>query len=670
VKRANTQIKTLWQTRRAFRLVFFLNLMLLYAGVLLWGIQHNLPYTGEIDEPFFVRPAMEMASSGDLNPGWFGHPGSTVIYPLAGIFHFWHSLVTDSSLWQANPDLAAHFRRNFAQYYYLGRLLTIAYALLTLPLIYKIGQIAFRRSTGFVGAWLFIFYSAFVSHAQMIRTDSASVFFIALALWFILATHQKGRVFWHVLAGLAIGHGIGTKFVLATLVPTYLLACALRVWQNRSDGGWKKEVNHCVIGLVMVVVGFAISTPYFFLDFQTAWENVLVEARSEHLGFDGLSPFGNFWFYVRSALPQIMTWPQFGMTLAAAALAVWRRQIPQILLLSFVVVYLAGISLSGLHWLRWALFVLPVLALFVAEGLRLLAWFLAERVVKRAHWYAYLFIGLVLLFSVRPAYETVLHDIRQSRPSTRILAREWLLAHAPPNSKIGQEWYTAPLAGTHFEVVMRNSLADDQRLLSDYYEEGFDYLVVSSGMYWRFYANPERSAPQISFYDSLAVEAVLVQQFSPSRVRGGPTIKIYRLSLPNEEDGAGQLFHEVVEVGGGEVVVGVAEDEQAALAVLNEFVNLLGVEALQAAVGGVYLPRIGLGGDLFDQPLDVVVVGGVEEDGKTAVSRHQSQSQRQCAFPGVRAIVDEQGRAAEVGAGVHEEDGACGLGNGRLRCGA
>jgi hypothetical protein len=32
---------------------------------------------------------VHIAATGDPNPGWFNHPGSTVIYPLAGLFHVW-----------------------------------------------------------------------------------------------------------------------------------------------------------------------------------------------------------------------------------------------------------------------------------------------------------------------------------------------------------------------------------------------------------------------------------------------------------------------------------------------------------------------------------------------------------------------------------------------------
>ena len=71
--------------KTAERVIFALVLIL---AVLLrnWGINPDLPYLYDIDEPVFVDPALRMVWSGDLNPHWFGHPGSTVIYINALIY--------------------------------------------------------------------------------------------------------------------------------------------------------------------------------------------------------------------------------------------------------------------------------------------------------------------------------------------------------------------------------------------------------------------------------------------------------------------------------------------------------------------------------------------------------------------------------------------------------
>ncbi|MFZ2518587.1 MAG: hypothetical protein WA089_07790, partial [Anaerolineae bacterium] len=56
-------------------------------GLRVYGFWFGLPYvlTGDGENAFIV-PAVRMVVGGDLNPHWFGHPGSTVIYPLALLY--------------------------------------------------------------------------------------------------------------------------------------------------------------------------------------------------------------------------------------------------------------------------------------------------------------------------------------------------------------------------------------------------------------------------------------------------------------------------------------------------------------------------------------------------------------------------------------------------------
>ena len=55
-------------------------------------------------------------------------------------------------------------------------------------------------------------------------------------------------------------------------------------------------------------------------------------------------------------------------------------------------------------------------------------------------------------------------------------------------------------------------------------------MIVSSSMYDRFYAEPELYPAQVAFYNNLSEQAMLLQTFAPSLLRGGPTVKIYRLN--------------------------------------------------------------------------------------------------------------------------------------------
>src|SRR3954471_20328927 len=70
--------------RRAARVA--LALILLAALVLrLSAVRFGLPSLYDPDEPMFMLVALKLLTSGSLNPGWFGHPGSTTIYLVAAI---------------------------------------------------------------------------------------------------------------------------------------------------------------------------------------------------------------------------------------------------------------------------------------------------------------------------------------------------------------------------------------------------------------------------------------------------------------------------------------------------------------------------------------------------------------------------------------------------------
>lgn len=136
-------------------------------------------------------------------------------------------------------------------------------------------------------------------------------------------------------------------------------------------------------------------------------------------------------------------------------------------------------------------------------------------------------LAMLLLVSVHPAYQLLLMDIRQSNPSTRILARKWILVNLPVGCSIAEEAYTAPLAGTGFVVLQKWSLGE--WTVEDYGREGYSYLVLSSAMYDRYLAEPEGYPSQVSFYTTLFDRGRLLQKFEPSTTRGGPVIRIYEL---------------------------------------------------------------------------------------------------------------------------------------------
>ena len=510
-------------------------LLTLFAGALFfWGLRSSLPYAPDVDEQvFWVEPALRMDASGALNPGWFGAPGSTMLYPLAFIYHVEYRLSTQTSLlaWP-DPELPERLALHPSRYYLMGRLLSALYATLCAPLVYALGKRAFGWQVGLMGMFLFPLNKVLLIHVKTIRSDSAALFFGLLALWLCLGLLEKSKTaledkqgafgltpsvsYWLkvALAGLAIGLAISSRYFMAALLPVGLAA----IWW----GPGSQKAGRMALLALYALAGFALSTPYFFLDFSTVLASLQHEARAIHLGADGLSPLGNLFWYLSRALPNQLGWPQFLLGLAGLAWAGYRRQPAQLLLVIFWLGFLGGISLLKLHWERWPIPIMAITSLFAAEMLGLLAGWATQRLRLQQ---AALSILLLALAAAPPATNAALLNLHRSQPNTRVQARFWMEDYLPAGSRIVQDPYGAVLSETSFTVVENPQLAKGS--LADLVS--FNYLVTSSEWGNRVFAEPERYPLEIAFYRQVETELCLLQEFQPRLLSGGPTLRVYAL---------------------------------------------------------------------------------------------------------------------------------------------
>jgi hypothetical protein len=66
-------------------------------------IDYGIPYFPQRDaEPEFMRRAGKIAAFNQFSPDWFGHPGSTLIYPLALTYKLWSAISFNRSLLERN----------------------------------------------------------------------------------------------------------------------------------------------------------------------------------------------------------------------------------------------------------------------------------------------------------------------------------------------------------------------------------------------------------------------------------------------------------------------------------------------------------------------------------------------------------------------------------------
>jgi len=500
------------------------------------GLTKSLPYSSEVDEPTFVNAAVHIAATGDLNPHWFGHPGATVIYPLAVMYRL-------GGPGFGPGDLQALFAADASNFYMLGRWLSVAYQVLAIPLVFLVGRATLGTSAGLIGAWLTAMLPIAVAHAQVVRTDSPAMFFGLVSLWQCARIARCATWQRIALGGLLVGLAIATRYFMLALVPILLSAVIIGTWS--SDRRWQASIGHGLLGVAAVALGFIVASPFALLDRPTLEQSLTAENETNHVGADGLSPIGNFSWYLSDALPSDLTYPVALVALAGAVLIVRNRQRAALLLLGYMVLHLVLISASALHWHRWTIQILPIAALCCGYALQSLL----PRMPSRS-----LQVGIVGVVSLQVVRHILIYDAQQVQTPAGVLARQWMVANVPADAAVTEERYGPPLDGTGLHARVRFSLSE--RPLQEYARSGLVYLVASSAVYDRYFAEPYRYAEQVSFYQNLLGRGQVLAEFraafpgdaflellaggecncSLPPVRGTPLIRIVQLRTLVQED--------------------------------------------------------------------------------------------------------------------------------------
>lgn len=513
------------ESRRRTRAAWWavLGIMVVSLTLECWALQRDLPFS-EVDEPTFVRPAVHIAATGNPNPHWFGHPGSTIIYPLAGFYRVWDTLGHGGPVFSSTPGLTHRFLTSPTEFYVIGRLWSIALAVGALPLIFLLGRRCFSTAVGLVGASLWAIVPLMVRYAREVRTDSAGVFFAVLALLLIVRLVDRPSLRNHALAGASVGLGISSRYFLVTLVPVLIAAGVIAV-RRRTPGATTTGI---AVGVGAALAAFALTTPYFFLDWSTARHSLAVE-DAPGVAHAGFSPLGNLRWYLANSIPNAISWPVALLVIGGIVLVLARRrQASQLLLLATCALFIGAISVSKLHWDRWPLPILPVAVLFASYALVATVSALQARVSRRVLGPAV--AGGLAVVSVIPAQGVVDLNRRDSAPSTRVVARQWMQKHLPPGSTVVRELKTAPLGGTDLRVTYHSPLPIGGWTIDRYRIDGFQYLITGAGVSGPYTTQPEHYPREAAFYRELRRQGCLVHEFRPNSHRGGPIIRVYELA--------------------------------------------------------------------------------------------------------------------------------------------
>lgn len=509
----------------------------------LYGVGYGLPFLYDPDEWVFVNAALGILQNQDPNPHWFGSPASTTIYMLTALYASIFAVGRVSGAFGSFGDLVELHRSDPTLLYLSGRLLSVAFGILTVFLVYWIARRLFNRTTGWVAAAMIMLSPLHLRHAQIVRMDVQMGVFLLAAFWFCLDILDRGAWKDYVRAGASTGIAVVTKYPAAVFGLTVALAHAL---------GRRSPVRNlpklAIAGAACLAAAF-VASPFLFIDYRTTWSWIQGEAQPTALGANGEGFLGNLAWYAVTALPEAISVAGVLLAAGGAVLCLFSRKRGRWLLVAFPVSLLLAISVLNLRWARWAIPALPFLCILSAGTIDELARRLAARYSRRAG-----IAAGVLLLSLT-LVPLGLADARLAREAagtdTRTEAGQWIQDNIPAGSRLLMELYTPQLpedsysffyVGNAGSIVRLDTVAykhsiyrpsgrlANLRNKGEIEEQGIDYIVMSN-LFDRYLAEKDTYPEQVASYEEVIRLGVPVFEAEPVEgEKRGPRIRIFRVS--------------------------------------------------------------------------------------------------------------------------------------------
>lgn len=512
----------------------------------------GLPALNDPDELMFQMGAVRLVSQQTLNPGWFGHPATTTIYLLAVIDVLVFATGWAVGLFASPADFADRIYSDPSWVILPGRLAMVLFGVACVWLTWRLASELFSRRVGIVAAALMAVNPLHITYSQIIRSDIMATAFMLLAMLAALRIARGGgRADW-VKAALWLALAIITKWPFA-IGGLAVLGAAL-VQAQGPDRDWRGQVARLVAFAPLVAVFAVLLSPYMVLDSETLLRNLRGEARAYHLGATGGTPMENLWWY--------LTVPILGSFGTAAGLAIGgglvmmaRRREAALVVFPVLIAFLAVISAQTLIWERWALPLLPLLA--IAGGLMTvhLIDFLTRYWPRSLAQGA---AGLLVLALVVPALLRFSGDARERTNDTRQLASQWVAGRIAPGSTVIVEHFGFDLLAQPWRFVFplgKVGCVDARLMISGKAQ----YTAIDSGrgdrsnvdygtldparadtcqadwailtQYDRYAAERDRFPREYASYARLLAQGEIVATIAPEPGRiGGPIVRIIKLN--------------------------------------------------------------------------------------------------------------------------------------------
>ncbi len=240
-----------------------MGILLLAAVVRLWGIWHGYPYSYYPDEAHFVKRALSFGS-GDLNPHWFHKPAfyMYLLFFEYGLFYLAGKVV---GTWSSINEFAVFYIKEPGPFYLIGRVTTALFSVASIIFTYLTAKQLFNRKLGLLAALLLTLSLGHVMVSKDIKADTPCMFFTIVAAYF-LVRYMKTKWIKHLIFSAAFaGMGAAVKYY-STVMLAPIIAAIFLCLERLQFKGLVKGTSLSLTCVLLFYLMYFICSPYNFVD--------------------------------------------------------------------------------------------------------------------------------------------------------------------------------------------------------------------------------------------------------------------------------------------------------------------------------------------------------------------------------------------------------------------
>jgi hypothetical protein len=517
------------------------------------GITFGLPALYDPDEPLFIVNGLKLLKEHTLNPGWFGHPGTTTIYAMAIIELLVFAVGVIVGRFDNALDFAHAVYTDPTIIVLPGRLFILLCGVLCVLLTFLVGRRLFDEKIGLGAAALLAINPLHIGFSQLIRTDVHSTVFILLCVLASIEIAARGKLRDDVLAGIWVGLACATKWPAGLIAIAPAGAGMLRTIEHRGEAR-RRIAGLMVTGMTALLTLITVS-PYVVLDYPTLIADLRGEAQAHHLGASGHGFFGNMGWYIGSPLHHAFGLLGLGLLAAGIFIACKRSRVSLATIIPATALILCVLCAQSLVWDRWIVPLLPFASMFIVLAIVALTSFASKYLGRKP---AIAFMMALVCAQAVPMLMAARMDAAERMADTRDLASSWARGNIPKGSTVGIEYLAFDLLPQGWKILIpagRPGCIDAAAELSGRVDNGkidkwrdarsildfgtinplnygacrADYMILAH--YDRYLAEPSVYPQEVEMYRRFFRDGTLVATFKPvPGERGGPVVRILRMT--------------------------------------------------------------------------------------------------------------------------------------------